>query len=109
MESFEAQTCPQCGGALEQTQGQALVVCPFCNAELKRQLTPIEAPERVLQRREEVMPTVERLMARYTSHFIAGDKQGALRKMEAVQYLTLSMTYEVDELSELEAMATPFV
>lgn len=107
--TFIAQQCPQCGGALEDTQGRTSVGCPFCGAELARHLTPIESTKRALEKRAAMEPRMNALMGRYAELLGGGRPEEALVYYESFQYLVLYTAYEVDTLEELEAMATPLV
>lgn len=104
-----AEQCPQCGGGLENAQGQTHVVCPFCGCEITRRLSPIESMKRALEKRREVEPKMQALMNIYADHLGAGRKDEALRYYEAFQYLVLYTAHEVDDLDALEAMATPLL
>ncbi len=103
------ESCPQCGGALEGAQGQVFVACPFCGVELTRHLSPIESMKRALEKRAAVEPKMNALMNRYAEHLGAGRKAEAFVYYECFQYLVLYTAYEVEDLFELEAMATPLL
>ncbi|MEQ8280012.1 MAG: hypothetical protein RMA76_42715 [Deltaproteobacteria bacterium] len=103
------ESCPQCGGALEGAQGQVFVACPFCGVELTRTLSPIESMKRALEKRASVEPKMNALMGVYAEHLGAGRKARALEYYECFQYLVLYTAYEVEDLDELEAMATPLM
>lgn len=83
---LNAESCPQCGGALENAQGQVYVACPFCSVELTRTLSPIESMKRALEKRASVEPKMNALMNVYAQHLGAG------RKAEALVYYECSST-----------------
>jgi hypothetical protein len=104
-----AVSCPSCGGGLQGTQGRTLVVCPFCGVEVKLSLTPIETMQRMLEKRAALDPKMKVLMERYAEHLGASRKQEALVYYEAFTYLVCSLSYDVEDLVELEPMVTPLM
>ena len=65
--------------------------------------------KRALEKRAAVEPKMNALMSAYADHLGAGEKTEALVYYECFQYLVLYTAYEVDDLDELEAIATPLM
>lgn len=105
----EATSCPSCGAGLSNTQGLAVVKCQFCGTDVRIRLTAVETMQASLDRRREVEPIMNLLMDRYADLLGSGQKAEAIRYYEAFTYLVLWIAHDVDELDELEAMATPLM
>ncbi len=100
--------CPTCGAGLEGTQGQTLAVCRFCRTEVRLTLTPIDGMTRALEKKAEVESRMNALMERYAASLVT-DVRRALLYYEAFTYLVLWTSHEVEDLAELEAMASPLM
>ncbi|MEO0813282.1 MAG: hypothetical protein AAFY60_10500 [Myxococcota bacterium] len=109
MSSASETKCPGCGGTLSDTQGQSVVRCPYCGTDVRIQLTAAESMAAIMNKRRALEPAMNALMDHYASLLGAGQKTEAMVYYEAFTYLTLVMSYEVQELHELEAMATPLL
>lgn len=65
--------------------------------------------ERSLERRAELEPLMKALMERYAAALGSGQRAQAMELYEAFQYVVLALAYDVEELEDLEGIATPLV
>ena len=101
--------CRNCGGALPPPAGAQELTCAYCGASKRLELTAVQSMELALARRHEFDPWMKALMERYADALGAGDKGEAMRFFEPFQYFVGALSFEVEELEELEAWAKPLL
>jgi hypothetical protein len=94
---------------LAETERRAVVTCAYCGTDVRIPWTPVESAARTLEKRQNLEPQMEALMARYAERLGAGDPSAALPYYEAFTFLTVSLGYEVEDLAALEPMVAPLM
>ncbi|MBI4819114.1 MAG: hypothetical protein HY791_22775 [Deltaproteobacteria bacterium] len=110
-------SCPKCHAILGRSGPPRVTRCRYCGCDLVEAAKPptpkplrmFDTIERSLERRAELEPLMKALMERYAAALGSGQRAQAMELYEAFQYVVLALAYDVEELEDLEGIATPLV